>query len=179
MKRTPIMTLAALLLAFSIASCSAEQKKPDETTITVTAPAETTVQTTEAVTENMSANTFIPSKADDYANDYTTAIGRGSASVAIVDDDKASGGKALFISGRKEAWNGADYKTDIFRGNEIEVKGSFRSANSAVKVSIQYSVRGNTSYNLIFAVNTNPDSYTSGSGKYTIPNTAERITVYI
>ena len=184
MKKTPIITCAALLLALTLTSCSTEQqKKPDATTVTT--QTSENVQTTESVVttqeikEEMSTENSVPSISEDFTGDKILIGKRGSASVEIVDDDKAADGKALFISGRKEAWNGAEYKADLFRGNEIDVKGSFRSENASVRVTIQYNIQGNTSYNMIFAVNTKADKYTSGNGKYTIPANADNIIVYV
>ena len=184
MKKTPIITCAALLLALTLTSCSTEQqKKPDATTVTT--QTSENVQTTESVVttqeikEEMSTENSIPSISEDFTGDKILIGKRGSASVEMVDDDKAADGKALFISGRKEAWNGAEYKADLFRGNEIDVKGSFRSENASVRVTIQYNIQGNTSYNMIFAVNTKADKYTSGNGKYTIPANADNIIVYV
>ena len=184
MKKTPIITCAALLLALTLTSCSTEQqKKPDATTVTT--QTSENVQTTESVVttqeikEEMSTENSVPSISEDFTDDKILIGKRGSASVEIIDDDKAADGKALFISGRKEAWNGAEYKADLFRGNEIDVKGSFRSENASVRVTIQYNIQGNTSYNMIFAVNTKADKYTSGNGKYTIPANADNIIVYV
>ena len=184
MKKTPIITCAALLLALTLTSCSTEQqKKPDATTVTT--QTSENVQTTESVVttqeikEEMGTENSVPSISEDFTDDKILIGKRGSASVEMVDDDKAADGKALFISGRKEAWNGAEYKADLFRGNEIDVKGSFRSENASVRVTIQYNIQGNTSYNMIFAVNTKADKYTSGNGKYTIPANADNIIVYV
>lgn len=120
-----------------------------------------------------------PAVHDDYSAGITAAEKRGETAVEIVDDAASGSGKALKISGRSEAWNGANYSADVFRGNEVEVKGSFRSTNAAVRVSIQFSIYGNTSYNSVFSVSTNGDSYTSGGGKYTIPESAEEVYIYI
>lgn len=184
MKKTPIITCAALLLALTLTSCSTEQqKKPDATTVTT--QTSENVQTTESVVttqeikEEMSTENSVPSISEDFTGDKILIGKRGSASVEMVDDDKAADGKALFISGRKEAWNGAEYKADLFRGNEIDVKGSFRSENASVRVTIQYNIQGNTSYNMIFAINTKADKYSSGNGKYTIPANADNIIVYV
>ena len=181
MKRTPIITCAALLLALSLTSCSAEQNKPDAPAAVTTTQSSESVQApqTQEIKEEVSIEDSVPSIDEDFTGDKLTVAKRGSASVEAVSDEKAADGKALFISGRKEAWNGAEYRSDIFRGNEIEVKGSFRSENASVRVTIQYNIQNNTSYNMIFAVNTKADQYTSGSGKYTIPPNADKIIVYV
>jgi endo-1,4-beta-xylanase len=183
MKRPTIRPLLSVILALALSACSSQKPEPAETAAAEAPAAETTAAVTEKLaqesTEDMSSTPDVPFISEDFSDGSTAAVKRGSASLEIADDDKASDGKALFISGRKEAWNGADYKSDIYRGNEVEVKGSFRSANKAVRVSIQMSVQGNTTYNMVFSVNTNGDSYSSGSGKYTIPPTANNIIIYI
>ena len=144
----------------------------------VTDPAEEDV--TDAVSGDVTgADTGAPSVHEDYPAGVTSAEPRGETAVEIVEDPAAAGGKALKISGRSEAWNGANYSADVFRGNTVRVKGSFRSSNAAVRVSIQFDVYGNTSYNMVFSVGTNGDSYTSGGGEYTIPESAENIYIYI
>ena len=185
MKKTPITTCVALILALTLASCSAGQDKPApesttvaEQTTEITQSTEST-QTTQEIKNEMSSENSVPSISEDFTGDKLIISKRGSSSVEAVSDDKASDGKALFISGRMDAWNGAEYNSDIFRGNEIEVKGSFRSSNASVRVTIQYNIQNNTSYNMIFAVNTKADQYTSGSGKYNIPANADRIIVYV
>ena len=181
MKRTPIITCAALLLALSLTSCSAEQNKTDAPAAVTTTQSSESVQApqTQEIKEEVSIEDSVPSINEDFTGDTLTVAKRGSASVEAVSDERAADGKALFISGRKEAWNGAEYRSDIFRGNEIEVKGSFRSENASVRVTIQYNIQNNTSYNMIFAVNTKADQYTSGKGKYTIPPNADKIIVYV
>ncbi|MBQ7991202.1 MAG: endo-1,4-beta-xylanase [Oscillospiraceae bacterium] len=111
--------------------------------------------------------------------DFGAPLGRGEAGVGTADDDLAADGRALLISGREQAWNGAQWDCEKFRGNEIEVIGSFRSANPAVKVSVQFTVNGYTSYNNIFTVITNDGAYSGGNGKFRIPANAEQIYVYI
>lgn len=120
-----------------------------------------------------------PSISENFDGLEPLAKKRGSALMKLMDDQAASDGKALMIYNRKEAWNGAEYNADVYRGNEIEVSGSFRSANPAVRVSIQFTIYGNTSYNMVFSVDTNESSYTQGSGRYIIPANAENIIVYI
>ncbi|MCR4780490.1 MAG: endo-1,4-beta-xylanase [Ruminiclostridium sp.] len=192
--RKLISSSVALLLVLALSSCSGGAQKPDAGAVgdeaanagtTAAAPADTrsgapdTTAVTEELSNDMQENNGVPSINEDFAGGELTAVKRGSAILSIVQDDAAKNGRALFIEGRKESWNGADYKAELFRGNEIEVKGSFRSANKAVRVSVQFNVRGNTTYNMVFAVNTNDSTYTAGSGKYTIPASAERIVVYI
>ena len=160
---------AALLCVLMLSACGNEAKSEG---------AETAAETTLAVTEAESGNDA-PEIKEDFTKDMTAARGRGSASVALVDDTTASDGKAMHISGRQEAWNGAEYPAELFRGNEIEVSGSFKSSNPSVTVSVQYTAMGNTCYNRVFTVNTNDSTYSSGNGSFIIPDSAESILVYI
>ena len=187
--------IAAAVSLILLAGCAGGTKDTAVTTNTVNtvqdaqvseteaAAPETETAETEAAEGDASAETSLsdsdsPYIYEDFTSD-TAIMGRGPATAEIVDDDKASDGKALYISGRTDAWNGAQYDSEIFRGNEIEVSGSFRSGNSNVKVTIQFDILGNTTYNPIFAVKTNEDSYSKGSGKFEVPDNAENILVYI
>lgn len=134
--------------------------------------------TSSALTETVSKSD-IPEIREDFSGNETAARNRGSAAVQLIDDTAAFDGRAMFISGRQEAWNGAEYPAELFRGNDIEVSGSFRSSNPSVRASVQYTVMGNTCYNGVFSVDTNNSTYSSGSGIFTIPPSAENILVYI
>ena len=177
MKRSAAYIAVLSLCAFLLTSCAAQ--KPSDGGSDQAPAVTVTTAAVEEVSEKMENAIENPSVTEDLSGEKPVAVKRGSASVSICDDELASGGKALLISGRKESWNGADYKSDLFRGNEVEVKGSFRSANASVRVSVQFSVQGQTAYNMVFPVNTKPDKYTAGSGKYTIPANAENIIIYI
>lgn len=177
MKRSAAYIAVLSLCAFLLTSCAAQ--KPSDGGSDQAPAVTVTTAAVEEVSEKMENAIEKPSVTEDLSGEKPVAVKRGSASVSICDDELASGGKALLISGRKESWNGADYKSDLFRGNEVEVKGSFRSANASVRVSVQFSVQGQTAYNMVFPVNTKPDKYTAGSGKYTIPANAENIIIYI
>lgn len=143
-----------------------------------TATPDSAAETSSALTETVSKND-IPEIKENFSGNETAARIRGSAAVQLVDDAAASDGRAMFISGRQESWNGAEYPAELFRGNEIEVSGSFRSSNPSVRVSVQYTVMGNTCYNGVFTVETNNSTYSSGDGNFTIPPSAENILVYI
>lgn len=121
------------------------------------------------------AKAFINNKFDK-SGDYLI---RGQAKAELTDDDKASDGKALLISGRGEAWCGVNYEGDLLRGNTIRAKGSFRSGNGTVKISVQYDALGSTTYNQICEAKTNLDGYTSAEGTFEIPTTADKIYVYV
>ena len=177
-----IKDILAVCAVIALSSCSGKPAAVSVTTVSDTAAVTTAAQSSE-VTEKMSekaeTTAEIPSIHESFTESDMTAKKRGSSVLSVIDDEAASDKKALLISGRKDAWNGADYKAELFRGNEIDVKGSFRSGNKAVRVSIQYNVQGNTLYNMIFTVSTKDGSYTSGSGKYMIPKNASSIIVYI
>lgn len=186
MKRRSLI-VPVILLALAVSSCAggtgaASDNKPAEAPASAVTEAQTDTEATE-VTEAVSADTEqipdVPVIKEDFSGDMPAASKRGSASAEIVDDSAAAGGKAVFISGRRESWSGAEYKAELFRGNEIEVKSAFRSANAAVRISVQFNVQGHTTYNMICSVNTNDNTYSSVSGKYTIPANAENIIIYI
>jgi len=182
MKKIPAV-LSSFLIAALLSSCSGNSASPSDKETPVFGEnmtvSEAAVQITEEVTADMEEAHVVPSISENFADWSFTAAGRGSASVGIVDDAAAGDGKALQITGRKEAWNGAEYKAELYRGNEVEVKAAFRSTAAAVRVSVQFSVQGHTTYNMIFSVNTNDSSYSSGSGRYTIPANASNIIIYI
>lgn len=115
----------------------------------------------------------------DFANNDGGAKGRGKALASACDDELAADGKALKIYHRIESWNGANFDAEVFRGNIVDVEGSFRSSAPAVKVSIQYSVAGNTCYVGICTAFTSEDKYSSANGSFRIPDNAEQIIIYI
>ena len=187
MKRIKII-VTLMCFAMIASSCSgkpADNAQVNETTtttaaaVTTAAAATTTAAVTAEVNADMSETVTVPSITEDPGADFPTASKRGSGNVSCIEDDKADNGKALMISGRKEGWSGAQYDCELFRGNEVEVIGSFRSSNASVRVSVQYTVLGNTLYNMVFSVNTKDDKYSKGKGKYTIPANAENILIYI
>ena len=180
MKTRPA-AITALLLALALSSCAGGAPAADTTeAVTEKSAANTDItEVTEEMNSEIEKEPEIPVISEDFSGEKTKALKRGSASVGTEDDSAAAGKRALHITGRREGWNGAEYKAELFRGNEIEVKGSFRSSNAAVRVSIQFGVGGHTTYNMVFSVNTNDSTYTSGSGKYTVPANAENIMIYI
>ena len=180
MKKRPA-AITALLLALALSSCAGGAPAADTTeAVTEKSAANTDItEVTEEMNSEIEKEPEIPVISEDFSGEEPKASKRGSASVGTEDDSAAAGKRALHITGRREGWNGAEYKAELFRGNEIEVKGSFRSSNAAVRVSIQFGVGGHTTYNMVFSVNTNDSTYTSGSGKYTVPANAENIMIYI
>lgn len=163
MKKTvSILLLCALILS----GCgNAEKENMPETRL-------------KAAAENNAA-ADVPEINADFLSSDGGAKGRGKALASVCDDELASDGKALKIYHRIESWNGADFDAELFRGNTIDIEGSFRSSAPSVKVSIQYSVGGNVCYVWVFSVGTSEDKYSSGNGSFTIPDNAEQIILYI
>lgn len=134
---------------------------------------------TEPKAETEASGGFVPSVHEDYSDGRTLAFSHGPVQLEVIDDSAASDGKALKISGRTDAWNGADFNCEPFRGNDIKVSGSFRSENDSVKISVQLTVHGNTTYSNIASADTSADSYTRCEAEYTIPPNADEIIVYV
>lgn len=175
-KKLSVLT-ACILLISSFTACAASNEQGAENAV-ITEDLSVVNENTD-LTKEADDTRDAPSISENFDGFEPLAKKRGSALVKLTDDQAASDGKALMIYNRKEAWNGAEYNADVYRGNEVEVSGSFRSANPAVRVSIQFTIYGNTSYNMVFSVDTNDSGYSSGSGKYTIPAEAENILIYI
>lgn len=114
-----------------------------------------------------------------FSDESFSAEKRGTVILRFTEDEAASDNGALKIFNRNNAWEGAQYGADEFRGNKIEAEGAFRSTNPNVRISIQYSVNGNTTYNTITTVNTNESTYSEGKGYYEVPKNAEDIIIYI
>lgn len=144
-------------------------------TASLTEAAESTAAETAAIAEEIT----VPEINEDFLNGSYVAKGRGKALASACDDELASDGKALKIHHRIEAWNGADFNAEAFRGNTVDAAASLRSTAAAVRVSIQYSVSGNVCYVTIFTVSTTEDKYSSGEGSFTIPDNADNIVIYI
>lgn len=156
-----------LLCALILSGCgNAEKENMPETALN-------------AAAENNTAEADVPEINADFISGNGGAKGRGKALASLCDDELASDGKALKIYHRIESWNGADFDAELFRGNTIDIEGSFRSSAPSVKVSIQYSVGGNVCYVWIFSTGTSEDKYSSGSGSFTVPDNAEQIIIYI
>ncbi|MGN0637912.1 MAG: endo-1,4-beta-xylanase [Huintestinicola sp.] len=166
---------AACILFFS--ACGSSESTGENTADT--ADESSAAQISEVLLSAETPKNDIPEISEKFSGFEPACTKRGSALLKLVDDEAASDGKALKIYNRQEAWNGADFNAELFRGNDIEVSGSFKSANPSVRVSVQFTVCGNTSYNMIFSVNTSDDAYTSGNGTFSVPSNAENILIYI
>ena len=168
-----------LLCALLLSGCSDTGNAPqtdngsDVTEAVLTEAPETE---TAAVTEEVLT---VPEINEDFLNGSYVAKGRGKALASACDDELASDGKALKIYHRNEAWNGAEFNAEAFRGNTVDVAASLRSTAASVRVSIQYSVAGNVCYVEIFHVSTTEDKYSSGNGSFDIPDNADKIVIYI
>lgn len=88
-------------------------------------------ETSEILLSGKTEKNDVPEIYDNFSGSEPLCTKRGSALLKLVDDEAAADGKALKIYNRNEAWNGADFAAELYRGNDIEVSGAFRSANPA------------------------------------------------
>ncbi|WP_432651621.1 endo-1,4-beta-xylanase [Huintestinicola sp.] len=167
---------AFILSALILSGCAAAQPPAQETSAESTAEE---VMTLESAETAAAEETEPPAISETFSDENFSAEKRGTVILRYFEDEAASDKGALRIFNRHNAWEGIGYNADKFRGNELEAEGSFRSANPSVKISVSYSVNGNTSYNTIVTVDTKEDSYSKGSGKFDIPKNAENILVYV
>lgn len=174
LKKVYAFILSALLLSGCAAAEAPAQETAAEST-SESAAAEEILSLESAPTEE----TEPPVISEAFSDENFSAEKRGTVILRYTEDEAASDKGALRIFNRNNSWDGVQYNAEKFRGNELEAEGSFRSANPSVRISVQYSVNGNTSYNTIVSVNTKEDSYSKGSGKYEIPKNAENIIVYV
>lgn len=159
-----------MLSVLMLSACTAAQT-PVQSTDSTADISETQSTVTEAAESPVISEAF--------SDENFSAEKRGTVILRYTEDEAASDKGALRIFNRNNAWDGAQYNADKFRGNELNAEGSFRSSNPSVRISIQYSVNGNTTYNTIATVNTNEASYSKCSGKYEVPKNAEDIIVYV
>ena len=163
-----------ILSALMLSACTAQTPVQD-TAAETTAETDTTVDVLSLEAEKTEA----PVISDTFSDESFNAEKRGTVILRYTEDDAAADKGALRIFNRNNSWDGAQYNADKFRGNELEAEGSFRSTNPNVRISIQYTVNDNTTYNTIATVNTKEASYSKGSGKYIVPKNAENIIVYV
>lgn len=174
LKKVYAFILSALLLSGCAAAEAPAQETAAEST-SESAAAEEILSLESAPAEE----TEPPVISEAFSDENFSAEKRGTVILRYTEDEAASDKGTLRIFNRNNSWDGVQYNAEKFRGNELEAEGSFRSANPSVRISVQYSVNGNTSYNTIVSVNTKEDSYSKGSGKYEIPKNAENIIVYV
>ena len=174
LKKVYAFILSALLLSGCAAAEAPAQETAAEST-SESAAAEEILSLESAPAEE----TELPVISEAFSDENFSAEKRGTVILRYTEDEAASDKGALRIFNRNNSWDGVQYNAEKFRENELEAEGSFRSANPSVRISVQYSVNGNTSYNTIVSVNTKEDSYSKGSGKYEIPKNAENIIVYV
>ena len=174
LKKVYAFILSALLLSGCAAAEAPAQETAAEST-SESAAAEEILSLESAPAEE----TEPPVISEAFSDENFSAEKRGTVILRYIEDEAASDKGALRIFNRNNSWDGVQYNAEKFRGNELEAEDSFRSANPSVRISVQYSVNGNTSYNTIVSVNTKEDSYSKGSGKYEIPKNAENIIVYV
>lgn len=174
LKKVYAFILSALLLSGCAAAETPAQETAAEST-SESAAAEEILSLESAPAEE----TEPPVISEAFSDENFSAEKRGTVILRYIEDEAASDKGALRIFNRNHSGDGVQYNAEKFRGNELEAEGSFRSANPSVRISVQYSVNGNTSYNTIVSVDTKEDSYSKGSGKYEIPKNAENIIVYV
>lgn len=174
LKKVYAFILSALLLSgCAAAEAPAQETAAESTSESAAAEEILSLESTPA------EETELPVISEAFSDENFSAEKRGTVILRYTEDEAASDKGALRIFNRNNSWDGVQYNAEKFRGNELEAEGSFRSANPSVRISVQYSVNGNTSYNTIVSVNTKEDSYSKGSGKYEIPKNAENIIVYV
>lgn len=119
-----------------------------------------------------------PAIEENFEGTTNRALERGPVTLSVVDDG-VDGSKALYIDGRTDAWNGANFACDDYRGNTIRVNANVKSPGKSVRLSIQYDVDGITAYNWIKSTATTEDKYAFITGTYSVPKDAENIFVYV
>lgn len=175
LKKVYSLILSALMLS----ACTAAQAPAQETAAEITADSNISEEILSIGSETAAEETEPPVISDTFSDENFKAEKRGTVILRYTEDEAASDKGALRIFNRNNAWDGAQYNADKFRGNELEAEGSFRSTNPSVRISIQYTVNDNTTYNTIASVNTKEGSYSKCSGKYDVPKNAENIIVYV
>lgn len=170
---------ALILAAFLLSACTASQAPVQETASESASDTSITEEILNIEAETSAEETEPPVISEAFSDENFGAQKRGTVILRYIEDEAASDKGALRIFNRNNSWDGIQYNADKFRGNELEAEGSFRSANPSVRISVQYTVNDNTSYNTIATINTKEDSYSKGSGKYEIPKNAENIVVYV
>jgi len=191
MNKKIICCLLAGALSISLIACgTGKESKTEENatelieTQTDSESLETSEETSDLTeekageSEQAGENEEEPVIEEDFEGDTNIALERGPVSFEIVDDG-VDGSKALLIDGREDAWNGANFACDDFRGNKIRVNANVKSTGKSVRLSIQYDVDGITAYNWITSTSTTEDKYSFVTGSYDIPNDAENIFVYV
>ncbi len=160
-----------------LAACGAAGGSEEVTDTEVEVIEEVPEVEVEEETAETEANAEGPVVEENFEGDSNLALERGPVTLEVVDDG-IDGSKALKISGRTEAWNGANFACDPYRGNTIRVNANVKSTGKSVRLSIQYDVDGITAYNWITSANTTEDKYTFVTGTCDVPNDAENIFVY-
>ncbi len=168
---------AFILSVLMLTACGSAQAPVQETAQESTVSEETGEELLSLA--DITEETEAPVIGDTFSDENFSAEKRGTVILRYTEDEAASDKGALRIFNRNNAWDGAQYNAEKFRGNELEAEGSFRSANPDVRISVQYTINDNTTYNTIASVNTKEDSYSKCSGKYFIPKNAENIILYV
>ncbi len=162
---------AIFLLLGCMTGCSSQNSASEGTL----SSEDTLVTEVAPVSESVSG---IPAINENFEGDSHLAIPRGDTVLEIIPDG-VNNSNALKISNRTDSWNGVNFEADAFRGNSIKVNAAIKSAGPATRISIQYDVDGNTTYNWIVSVATGSDSFITANGAYDVPGNAENIIIYI
>lgn len=168
---------AYILSVLMLTACGSAQAPVQETAQESTVSEETGEELLSLA--DITEETEAPVIGDTFSDENFSAEKRGTVILRYTEDEAASDRGALRIFNRNNAWDGAQYNAEKFRGNELEAEGSFRSANPDVRISVQYTINDNTTYNTIASVKTKEDTYSKCSGKYFIPKNAENIILYV
>ena len=175
-----IKKLGAAVACILFLSACGSTGSSEQQSVTESATEENLTEEVSSVLSETSANASEPPIiCETFSDENFLAEKRGTVILRYSEDEAASDKGALRIFNRNNSWDGVQYNADKFRGNELEAEGSFRSSNPSVRISIQYTVNDNTSYNTIASVNTTESSYSKASGKYVVPKNAENIIVYV
>lgn len=175
-----LFTVIALSVVLAACNSAANNNTVNDVADTVNPDAatetEAVAQTEETTTTEEDANG--PVIEEKFEGEENLALERGPVSFEIVDEG-TDGSRALLIDGRTDAWNGANFACDEYRGNKIRVSANVKSPGKSVRISIQYDVDGITAYNWITSVPTTEDKYAFVTGTYDVPADAENIFVYV
>lgn len=119
----------------------------------------------------------------DFEADQNGWGSRGGASVSRTDVD---GGKALFVSGRNQSWQGAEHPLDVYTfipGDSFafSVRAMQNSAESAeFKMTLQYNTSAGTSYDGIAQATAQKGEWvTLENPSYKIPEGAWGLVLYV
>ncbi|MBQ5332984.1 MAG: hypothetical protein J6K92_06970 [Oscillospiraceae bacterium] len=121
LKKVYSLILSALMLS----ACTAAQAPAQETAAEITADSNISEEILSIGSETAAEETEPPVISDTFSDENFKAEKRGTVILRYTEDEAASDKGALRIFNRNNAWDGAQYNADKFRGNELEAEGSF------------------------------------------------------